>query len=93
MGCCAPDATLIAGTQDVLDTVFGVGVRTAPGRPRAPLAPHLQALLEVLAEGHDAPTALALMGLDADAGLASLASLELAGRIRRGAGGRFVVMA
>jgi hypothetical protein len=50
-------------------------------------------LLEILAEGHDAPTALALAGLDADAGLAALASLELAGRIRRQAGGRFLIVA
>jgi DNA processing protein len=86
-------ATLVRGTQDVLDAVFGVGVRPAPRPRQVPLAAPLQALLEVLAEGHDAPTALALTGLDADAGLAALASLELAGRIRRVAGGRFLIEA
>jgi DNA processing protein len=86
-------ATLICGPQDVLDTVFGVGGRPAPPPGRPVLAPHLQALLEGLAEGHDAPTALALAGMDADAGLAALASLELAGRVRREPGGRFAVVA
>jgi DNA processing protein len=85
-------ATLIGGVQDVLDAAFGVGVHTAAGVSPAPLAPNLEGLLEALGEGHDAPTALAQSGLDADAGLAALASLELAGRIRREAGGRFVVL-
>lgn len=86
------EATLIGGVQDVLDALFGVGVHTATGVPRAPLAPHLEGLLEALAEGHDPPAALARTGLDTDAGLAALASLELAGRIRRAAGGRFLVL-
>lgn len=85
-------AALIGGVQDVLDAAFGVGVHTAVGVSHAPLSPRLEGLLEALGEGHDAPTALAQSGLDADAGLAALASLELAGRIRREAGGRFVVL-
>jgi DNA processing protein len=86
-------AQLITGPQDVLDGLFGIGTRAVPRRQQAELEPHLQDLLDRLAEGHDWVAALALAGLDADAGLAALASLELAGRIRRQVGGRFSVPA
>src|SRR6185503_1003872 len=42
-------ATPISGTEDVLDELFGVGVRSAPGlseEPEVPLEPDLRAVLE-----------------------------------------------
>ncbi len=86
-------AQLISGPRDVLDGVFGAGAGPALA-PAEPLAPGLEALLQALAEGHEPEAALGLAGFDAgaDAGLAALASLELAGRVRREAGGRFSVL-
>jgi DNA processing protein len=92
LGLLRAGARLIAGPQDVLDGLFGIGARAVRERRQPELDPHLQHLLERLAEGHDTVAALTLAGLDADAGLAALASLELAGRIRRQAGGRFSVL-
>jgi DNA processing protein len=87
-------AQLIAGPQDVLDGLFGVGVRSAvPRRSQTTLAPDLRRLLDALAEGHDIATALSAAGLPGDRGLAALASLELAGQIRREPGGGFSVPA
>jgi DNA processing protein len=82
-------AQLIAGPQDVLDGLFGAGVRRVPATRNRDLAPELQALLDALAEGHETQAAFEHAGLDADRGLAALASLELAGRLRREPGGRF----
>ena len=65
----------------------------ARGASQPTLEPPLQALLDALAEGHATAAALVHAGLDADDGLAALASLELAGRIRREAGGRYSVRA
>ncbi|MGH2867619.1 MAG: DNA-processing protein DprA [Solirubrobacteraceae bacterium] len=90
-------ARLVEGPEDVLEELFGPD---APLRARrtgrglgagSALEPPLQALLDALAEGHGTAAALVHAGLDADTGLAALAALELAGRIRRGAGGRFTV--
>jgi DNA processing protein len=87
-------AQLIAGPQDALDGLFGVGVRSSAS-PRSPpaLAPELRRLRDALAEGHELAVALSAAGLDGNAGLAALASLELAGQIRRETGGRFTVLA
>jgi DNA processing protein len=84
-------AELVQGPQDVLDGVFGVGARAVPARRRAELAPELAALLEAIADGHEASAAFQRAGLDVDAGLAGMASLELGGWLRRGPGGRFSV--
>ena len=88
-------ALLIEGAEDVFDGLFGAeagrdGQRSVPPRPR--LAPELETLLDALAEGHAPPQALALAGLDADRGLAALASLELSGRVRHEPGGRYSVL-
>lgn len=89
----AGGATVIRGAQDVLDTLYGSGARApapASGRSLAPAS--LQGLLAALADGHDTPNALAAVGLDAQQGLAALAELELGGHIRRGPGGRYVIV-
>ncbi len=88
---------LVEGPEDVLEALFGP---EAPEAARdharrgvqSALEPPLAALLDALAEGHGTAAALVHAGLEADAGLAALASLELAGQIRREAGGRYGVM-
>ena len=84
-------AQLVQGAQDVLDGLFGAGARTLPARHRAELAPELAALLEAVADGLEASAAFARAGLDVDAGLVGLASLELGGWLRRGPGGRLSI--
>jgi DNA processing protein len=90
-------ARLVEGPEDVLEGLFGAEAPAAAGDRvrrggRAALEPPLQTLLDALAEGHGTAAALVHAGLDADAGLAALAALELAGRIRREAGGRYGVV-
>jgi DNA processing protein len=84
-------AWLIAGAQDALDALYGAGTVTVASRRREGLDPALTALLDALADGEQGPAAFARAGLDADGGLAALASLELAGLARRAAGGRYTV--
>ncbi len=60
--------------------------------PRAELGGSLRRLLRALGDGHDTAGAVRRAGLPAQDGLAALAELELAGYIRRGAGGRFHVV-
>jgi DNA processing protein len=84
-------AELVQGAQDVLDALFGAGTRSVAARRREELAPELEALLEAIADGYDASAAFQRAGLDVDAGLAGMASLELGGWLRRGPGGRFSV--
>jgi predicted Rossmann fold nucleotide-binding protein DprA/Smf involved in DNA uptake len=84
-------ALLVEQAQDIFDGLFGAGTtRPAPRRPDLPA--DLQRLLDALAEGHAAPAALHRAALRPEQGLAALASLELAGRIRRDAGGRYSVL-
>lgn len=91
-GLLAAGAYVTRGAQDVLDELFGDGVRRAPVARRAELAPKLRELLSAIAAGHDTAAALAHAGVTAEDGLAVLASLELDGYVRRGAGGRFTVL-
>lgn len=83
-------ACLVRGPQDVLDHLFGAGVRAASPRRGEPPG-ELQALLEAVADGHDTLAALMRAGFEPDTGLRGLATLELGGYVRRAAGGRFVV--
>jgi DNA processing protein len=89
-------ARLVEGPEDVLEGLFGPEAPAARDRARRgvqpALEPPLQDLLDALAEGHGTAAALVHAGLDADGGLAAPASLELAGRIRREAGGRYGVV-
>jgi len=87
----ATGACLVRGTQDVLDHLYGAGVRQAVER-RAEPAPELRPLLAAIAEGHDTTAALARAGFSPDQGLAALAALELHGFVRRSHGGRFSVV-
>jgi DNA processing protein len=84
-------AEVVQGAQDVLDGLFGAAAPALGDRRRDALSPELAALLEAIADGHEASAAFARAGLDVDGGLAGLASLELGGWLRRGPGGRFTV--
>jgi DNA processing protein len=87
----ARGATLIRGAQDVLDCLYGAGcVRVAQARGALP--PGLQPLLAAIGDGRDTAAALSRAGLSPQDGLAALASLELAGYIRRTTGGRYSVL-
>ncbi|MGN6869899.1 MAG: DNA-processing protein DprA [Solirubrobacteraceae bacterium] len=89
-GLLAGGACLVRGPQDVLDHLFGAGVRRAADSRPEP-AEELRPLLAAVAEGHDTLAALAGAGFESDAGLRGLAALEVGGYVRRAAGGRFTV--
>jgi DNA processing protein len=91
-GLIASGALVVRGAQDVLDHLFGAGVRNAAAEARPPVEGEQAALLALIAEGADVPAAMARAGLDAERGLAALASLELAGYVRREAGGRYGIV-
>jgi DNA processing protein len=86
-------ASLVTGGQDALDALYGVGHATI-ARPdrRGDLEPALAELLDALADGEQQSTAFARAGLGVDSGLAALAALEVAGFIRRTAGGRYAAI-
>ena len=88
----AGGATVVRGPQDVLDELFGVGVRAAADDDRPELTDELALLLAGLADGHGTSTALVRAGYEPEEGLAALASLELAGYVRREGGGRYAVI-
>jgi DNA processing protein len=88
----ADGARLLTGAQDVLDALYGLGVRQAASEHRGSLDPDLSRWLSEIAAGRDTPGALSGAGLSPEQGLRILSSLELAGYIRREPGGRFVVV-
>jgi DNA processing protein len=85
-------ATLIEGTQDVLDGLFGEGAASYSDRARPPLGEHLERLLAAIGAGHDTLAGLTRAGFAAEQVLAGLSELELMGYVRRGPGGRFEVV-
>jgi DNA processing protein len=89
----AAGASVVRGAQDVLDRVYGAGVRRVCADRRPELPPELRAVLAAIADGHDTAAALERVGFPLEQGLAALASLELAGYVRREPGGRFAVRA
>jgi DNA processing protein len=87
----AAGACVVRGPEDVLDHVFGAGLRRPPElRRQAPA--EFRPLLDAIAEGYDTAAALARAGFGVEHGLAALAALELGGYVRRSAGGRFSVV-
>jgi DNA processing protein len=85
-------ARVIADPQDILDLLFEAGTRTAPPDDRPELSAELRSLLAAIEAGHDSAAALVRQGILPATSLAALASLELAGYVRRGAGGRFSLL-
>jgi DNA processing protein len=88
----AAGACVVREPRDVLDHLFGAGVRTVAGASREQPPAALRPLLAAIAEGHETAAALARAGFAPDKGLAALAALELEGFVKRGAGGRFRVV-
>jgi DNA processing protein len=88
----ARGVTVVRGPQDVLDALFGAGVRSAAEDDRPELDEDLALLLAGLADGHGTSAALIRAGYEPDEGIAALASLELAGYVRRDGGGRYAVI-
>jgi DNA processing protein len=91
-GLLARGACVVRGAQDVLDRLFGAGVRSVIAETRDELSAELRALLAAIAEGQDSAAALGRAGVPPERGLAALATLELGGYVRRGAGGRFRIV-
>ncbi len=85
-------AHLVAEPADVMQALFGDDAPPRPMPHRPLLSPRLQPMFNALADGYDPPRAFAEAGLDAEAGLAALAALELDGHIRREPGGRFSIV-
>jgi DNA processing protein len=88
----ARGAHVIRDPQDVLDALYGSGVRRAASDARAELDPEQSSVLRALGTGEDTVEALARAGFEPDRLLVSLAALELEGYVRRDAGGRFAVV-
>jgi len=88
----AQGARVIRGAGDVLDALFGVGVRAVPERATGePLRGELRDLIGAIGDGADTVGALVGAGHPLEPTLAGLAELELGGHIGREAGGRYVV--
>jgi len=89
----ARGARVIRDAGDVLDALFGVGVRTAPEDGKgATIRIELRELLDAIGAGCDTLGALVGSGRAAQDTLTGLAELELGGHIRREAGGRYVAL-
>ena len=86
-------ARLVSGAEDILDAVYGAERAGVAIDCRPSLDSVHAALLEALALGEDAALAAARAGVSPQDGLAGLAWLELSGYVRRGAGGRYTVVA
>lgn len=89
----ARGATVIRDAQDVLDCLYGVGVRSVnTPKARPELTDEKSRVFDALADGHSANSALLEAGVPADRGLILLSELELSGWIRRNPGGSFTVV-
>lgn len=92
-GLIADGARLVRGPGDVLEMLFGAEAPSAAAAVTAAGLPaDLRALLERVGSGQDTLAALVAAGLGVDAALAGLAQLELRGRVRRTAGGRYACL-
>jgi DNA processing protein len=85
-------AYLVAEPFDILKAVFEDRPPLRPPGLDRPGDPTLIPLFEALADGYELAEAFGEVGLDAERGLAALASLEIGGYVRRQAGGRYTVL-
>jgi DNA processing protein len=83
-------AALIAGPQDVLDLLYGVGAREVPAEAPQALGPVEQAVLTHVTRGATIDQLAVDTGLTAGAIRSALARLELRGLIRRAPSGSYV---
>jgi DNA processing protein len=88
----AGGARVVRGAQDVLDVLYGIGVRSAAHERRPEPDADARDVLEAVIDGRDTPDALAAADIAPGRALAALAWLELSGYVRREAGGRFAVI-
>jgi predicted Rossmann fold nucleotide-binding protein DprA/Smf involved in DNA uptake len=84
---------LVRNPQDVLDAVCGLGVRAAVDPVVAALSDEQRVVLEAIRSGTDTMAELSRTGVADGRLLTVLAGLELAGCLRRAAGGRYVDIA
>jgi DNA processing protein len=84
-------AILVRNADDVLDAVVGLD-RILDADPGAGLPPRLASLMRAVSGGRDTLAALAGTPDQAQSTLAALTELELNGRLRRAAGGRYIVV-
>lgn len=84
----AGGAFVVRGAQDVLDAIYGVGVRSAASERRPELTPDARKVLHAVAAGIAGGAGELTPGRT----LAALAWLELAGYVRREPGGRIAVV-
>lgn len=83
-------AALVTDAQDVLDLMYGVGVRKVPDASAPALSEHEQRVLELVARGSGLDDLGRDTGLTAPAVRSTLARLELQGFVRRAASGAYV---
>lgn len=83
-------AVLIRGPQDILDAICGVGERALADSERSALSKPEREVLDAIRAGDDTVAALNHSEVGGGALLMVIAELELAGWIRRTAGGRYV---
>jgi DNA processing protein len=88
----AQGAIVIRGAQDVLDSLYGPGSRALPVESRPPLSRTQRDLLDALGRGDGPAAAAARAGVPLGDALATVAQLELAGWVRRGAGGSYIAV-
>jgi DNA processing protein len=81
-------AALIDGCEAVFDELWGNCVRGAPIQ-HPEVTDTQRVILDALAEGRDAATAVHRASLSVDDGLAALAELELTGLVKRGRTGEY----
>jgi DNA processing protein len=86
---------LVRSPQDVLDLLYGVGVREAgdPPTEAQDLEPCLQGVLEQVGDGQDTVAKLTRSGTPSGDVVVALAELELRGLLLRGDGGRYLCSA
>jgi len=86
-------AALVTEAQDVLDLIYGVGVREVPAEPEAALDERERAVLDAVSRGGGLDAIATGLGLEPGAARATLARLELRGLVRRVPSGAYVVAA
>jgi DNA processing protein len=82
-------AHLVRDAQDVLDLLYGVGMRCAPRAPPV-LDKRLAGLLELVRSGRTTAEEVARAGVALSDAQAGLTELELLGRVRRTLSGRYL---
>ena len=91
-GLLAGGAIVVRDVQDVLDELYGFGVRSVASDLRPAPTGDAAAMFAGIADGLDAAGAMTAACLGPGEALAALAALELDGWIRRGPGGSFAVI-